>query len=104
LYQKAYLDDPFAPDFLLHKTRLSTSWNATEIAVYGIDELIRLSSAYGGFSKKAYSVNKVSHIDPPGVRHDAPRFGIIQMQRGGQAQHPAQLQFNLEARYFYRIS
>ena len=33
----------------------------------------------------------------------APRFGIVQMQRGGQAQHPEQLQFNLQAGYFYKI-
>jgi len=25
------------------------------------------------------------------------------MQRGGQAQHPEQLQFNLQAGYFYNI-
>lgn len=103
LFQKAYLDDPFAPDFLLHKTKSSTGWNTTEVAIYGVDELIQLSSAYGGFSKKAYSVKKGSHRDPPGVQHDAPRFGIIQMQRAGQAQHPTQLQFNLKAGYFYKI-
>lgn len=103
LFQKAYLGDPFAPDFLLHKTRSAASWEQTEIAIYGIDELIRLSRAYGGFSKKLYSVKKGSYKDPAGVSHDAPRFGIVQMQRGGQAQHPTQLQFNLEAGYFYKI-
>ncbi len=40
----------------------------------------------------------------PGVVHQAPRFGVIQMQRGGQKQHPEQLQFNLEASYFRKIS
>lgn len=103
LLQKAYLDDPFAPDFLLHKTKLSTAWNTTEIAVYSIDELVQLSRAYGGFWKKTYSVRKGSYKDPAGYSHEAPRFGIIQMQRGGQAQHPTQLQFNLEAGYFYKI-
>ncbi len=103
LFQKAYLNDPFAPDFLLHKTKSSTSWDATEVAVYGIDELIKLSRAYGGFSKKGYSIRKGSYRDPPSVQHEAPRFGIIQMQRGGQAQHPTQLQFNLEAGYFHKI-
>ncbi len=103
LFQKAYLADPFAPDFLLHKTRSAVSWEQTEIAIYSIDGLIGLSRAYGGFSKKRYSVKKGSHKDPTGVSHDAPRFGIVQMQRGGQAQHPTQLQFNLEAGYFYKI-
>lgn len=103
LFQKAYLDDPFTPDFLLHKTHLATSWEQTEIAIYSIDELMSLSRAYGGFSKKHYSVKKGSYRDPIGVTHDAPRFGIVQMQRGGQSQHPTQLQFNLEAGYFYKI-
>lgn len=103
LFQKAYLDDPFAPDYLLHKTKSSAAWSQTEIAVYSLDELIGLSRAYGGFSKKRYSVRKGSYKDPVGASHDAPRFGIVQMQRGGQAQHPTQLQFNLEAGYFYKI-
>lgn len=103
LFQKAYLDDPFTPDFLLHKTRRAASWENTEIALYSIDELIELSRASGAFSKKRYSVKKGSYKDPAGVFHDAPRFGIVQMQRGGQAQHPTQLQFNLEAGYFYKI-
>jgi hypothetical protein len=103
LLQKAYLDDPFTPDFLIHKTKASPAWNQTEIAIYAIDELITLSRNYGSFSKKQYSVKKGSYKDPPGIHHDAPRFGVVQMQRGGQAQHPTQLQFNLEAGYFYKI-
>lgn len=103
LFQKAYLDDPFTPDYLLHKTKASNSWNETEVAIYSIDELVSLSHAYGGFRTRAYSVRKGSYKDPVGIEHQAPRFGIIQMQRGGQAQHPQQLQFNLEAAYFYKI-
>ena len=103
LLQKAYLGDPFIPDFLLHKTKMSDSWDATEVAIYKIDELITLSREYGGFRVKPYRVNKGSYRDPEGVEHQAPRFGIVQMQRGGQAQHPTQLQFNLEAGYFYKI-
>lgn len=103
LFQKAYLNDPFTPDYILHKTKASNSWNQTEVAIYSIDEIIDLSRAYGGFRKRSYSVRKGSYKDPQGVEHDAPRFGIIQMQRGGQAQHPQQLQFNLEAGYFYKI-
>lgn len=104
LLQKAYLDDQFPPDFLIHKTKNSTAWENTEIALYSINELIHHSKNYGGFSLKPYSVRKGSYKDPQGVAHIAPRFGIIQMQRGGQAQHPEQLQFNLEAGYFYKIS
>lgn len=103
LLQKAYLEDPFAPDFLLHKTKKAPSWDETEVAIYTIDEIIRHSKNYNGFVLKPYSVRKGSYRDPTGVSHMAPRFGIVQMQRGGQAQHPEQLQFNLEAGYFYKI-
>ncbi|MBP7065499.1 hypothetical protein [Ferrovibrio sp.] len=103
LLQKAYLNDPFQPDFLLHKTRSAPSWEQTEVAIYTIDELIAHSADYAGFVLRPYSVRKGSYKDPDGVTHLAPRFGIVQMQRGGQAQHPEQLQFNLEAGYFYKI-
>ena len=103
LFQKAYMEDPFVPEYLLHKTKLASSWATTEVAVYSIDELIALSKAYQGYATRSYSVHKGSYKDPAGTRHLAPRFGIIQMQRGGQAQHPEQLQFNLEASYFYKI-
>lgn len=103
LFQKAYLNDPFTPEYLLHKTKKSPSWNNTEVAIYSIDELITLSREHKGFSTKQYSVKKGSQKDPEGISHLAPRFGIIQMQRGGQKQHPEQLQFNLEAGYFYKI-
>lgn len=103
LLQKAYMDDPFSPDFLLHKTRLEASPDEIEVAIYSIDELVRLSRSYKGFETRAYSVRKGSYKDPAGVQHLAPRFGIIQMQRGGQEQHPEQLQFNLEAGYFYKL-
>ena len=103
LLQKAYLDDPFAPDFVLHKTKKSESWEKTEIALYTIDEIVLLSRYYAGFALESYSVKKGSYRDPQGVTHLAPRFGIVQMQRGGQSQHPNQLQFNLKAGYFYKI-
>lgn len=103
LLQKAYLNDPFAPEFLIHKTKNAEEWNATEVAIYSMDELINLSRAYQGFVLRPYSVRKGSYRDPEGVMHLAPRFGVVQMQRGGQAQHPEQPQFNLEAGYFYKI-
>lgn len=103
LLQKAYMDDPFVPDYVLHKTKKSAGWAKTEVAIYSVKELVRLSKGYQGFATRAYSVRKGSYRDPPGVQHLAPRFGAIQMQRGGQQQHPDQLQFNLEAGYFYRL-
>ncbi len=103
LLRKAYIEDHFPPSFLLHKTKSSSSWSNTELAVYEIEELIAHSLAYSSFVVKPYSVRKGSYKDPKGVIHLAPRFGVVQMQRGGQAQHPEQLQFNLEASYFYKI-
>ena len=102
LLQKAYLNDPFTPEILLHKTK-KLSKNPQEYALYSIEELIMLSRKHKGFEKKKYSVKKGQYKDPCGVFHEAPRFGVVQMQRGGQKQHPTQLQFNLEAGYFYKI-
>ncbi len=103
LLQKAYIEDVFVPEYLLHKTKRAASWQVTEVAIYSINELVTLSRAYQGFTTKPYSVKKGTYKDPSGVIHLAPRFGVIQMQRGGQQQHPEQLQFNLEAGYFYKI-
>ena len=101
LLQKAYSNDPFAPNFLLHKTKLTTT--IPEVAIYTIDVLIQKSRAYNLFSTEPYRVNKGSFKDPQGVVHLAPRFGIFQMQRAGNKQHPTQLQFNLKSGYFYVI-
>ena len=103
LLREAYPDDLFIPQFLLHKTKKADSWLTTEVAIYAMDELIRLSRKYASFNVRRYRVNKGRFPDPPGVEHEAPRFGIVQMQRGGQRQHPHQLQFNLQAGYFYKI-
>lgn len=103
VFQKAYIEDDMVPEYLLHKTKRCTAWGTTEIAIYSIAELIDLSLKYQRFATKPYRVSKGSHKDPKGVTHLAPRFGIIQMQRAGQQQHPEQLQFNLKAGYFYKI-
>lgn len=103
LLQQAYADDKIQPDYLLHKTKYSDSFQKTEVAIYSIDELIERSRKYQGFATRSYSVRKGTYKDPKGVTHLAPRFGIVQMQRGGQKQHPTQLQFNLEAGYFYKL-
>lgn len=102
LLQKAYLNDPFIPEIIIHKTK-EIQGGSQEFALYSIEELIRLSKNYKGFERKEYSVRKGQYRDPEGVLHLAPRFGVVQMQRGGQKQHPTQLQFNLEAGYFYKI-
>lgn len=102
LLQKAYKNDPYEPDFLLHQTKLFDDYEHLEIALFSIDELIRLSLKYNGFWTKPYIIRKGSHKGDLAV-HDAPRFGFIQFQRGGQKQHPTQLQFNLEAGYFYKL-
>ncbi len=101
LLQKAYMDDPFAPEYLVHQTR-GAKGNEIEVAIFSIDGLIRLSREYAGFHTRPYRIKKGSHKDPPDVEHLAPRFGIVQFQRGGQKQHPTQLQFNLKAGYFYK--
>ena len=103
LLQKAYLNDPFKPDYLLHKTKHASSLTDVEVAIYQIDELVSHSQNHSGFLLRPYSIRKGSYRDPKGVTHLAPRFGVVQMQRGGQKQHPEQLQFNLAAGYFYKI-
>ena len=75
----------------------------TEIAVYSVEELIALSKKFAGFELKPYHIRKGSFKNDPN-EHLAPRFGVVQMQRGGQKQHPTQLQFNLQAGYFYRLA
>lgn len=100
LLQKGYAGDPFPPQVILHKTKKSTS-NDEEIAIFTMDEFIQLSHAYSPFENSIYHVKKGRYKEPKGVEHLAPRFGVVQMQRGGQKQHPTQLQFNLKAGYFY---
>lgn len=67
LFQKAYIDDPFTPEYILHKTKASPSWNQTEVAIHTIDEIVSLSRRHQGFTKKSYSVRKGSYKDPAGV-------------------------------------
>lgn len=103
LLQKAYLNDPFPPEIILHKTKKAPPFDNQEIAVFTMDEFIELSRRYSQFICKNYRVLKGRYKDPKGVLHLAPRFGVIQMQRAGNKQHPTQLQFNLKAGYFYDL-
>lgn len=104
LLQKAYLDDPFSPDVIIQKTKKVIS-GPEEFAIYSISELIFRSQAYAGFVKTLKTeVSKSKSYDvPQGVQHECPKFGIIQMQRFGNKQNATQLQFNLQAGYFYKI-
>lgn len=99
LLKLAYEDDPFPPDYIIHKTRSATSLDECEFALFSVEELIRLSHEFSGYGRKLYKIRKGSHKDDP-YDHVAPFFGFIQFQRGGQKQHPTQLQFNLKAGYF----
>ena len=103
LLQKAYSDDPFPPEIILHKTKKASSVEEQEIAIFTMDQFIELSRKYSSFTYNLYRVKKGRYKEPEGVSHQAPRFGVIQMQRGGQKQHPTQLQFNLKAGYFYDL-
>lgn len=103
LLQKAYSQDPFPPEIILHKTKKADSVEQQEIAIFTMNQFIDLSRRYSPFSYHSYRVTKGSHKEPIGVSHQAPRFGVVQMQRGGQKQHPTQLQFNLKAGYFYEL-
>lgn len=103
LLQKGYLNDPFPPEIILHKTRKAESFENQEIAIFTIDQFIDLSKRFSSFTYSSYRVKKGRYKEPKGIIHQAPRFGVIQMQRGGQKQHPTQLQFNLKAGYFYDL-
>lgn len=99
LFQKAYKDDPFYPEILLHQIVQYEDFNNCPIAIYTIDEIISISHYYSGYTYSTYRIKKGSNINDKN-EHLAPRFGFIQFQRGGQKQHPTQLQFNLKSGYF----
>lgn len=99
LLRLGYDDDPLPPTVVLHQRSKPKSFEQVPIAVYWIEDLISRSIAVSGFCTKPYRVYKGTGRDPT-KEHQAPRFGVVQFQRGGQKQHPTQLQFNLESGYF----
>ncbi|PIC79404.1 hypothetical protein CSV75_12490 [Sporosarcina sp. P18a] len=103
LLQKAYLNDPYPPNFVLHQTCKYDDINNCEIALFTMDELINYSRDFKGFHIKPYKIRKGSFKNDP-HSHDAPRFGFVQFQRAGNKQHPTQLQFNLQAGYFRKCN
>ena len=101
LLQKAYLNDPFSPEIVIQKTKKVES-GPNEYAIYSVDELVSKSKKYSGFiTTLKTEVSKSSYTSPKGVKHECPKFGIVQMQRFGNKQNATQLQFNLKAGYFY---
>ena len=102
LFQKAYKDDPFPPDILLHQTVKYDSFDKCQVALFAMGEIIALSRKHSQFILSPYVIRKGTYKDDPAT-HYAPRFGFIQFQRGGQKQHPTQLQFNLKAGYFNHL-
>jgi hypothetical protein len=102
LLSKGYKDDPFPSSFVLHQTRKFESWEKAEVAIFTVDELVEFSCSAGGFSTKPYSVRKGRFKDAS-VIHQAPRFGFVQLQQFGNKQNATQLQFNLQAGYFYKL-
>lgn len=102
LFQKAYKEDPFPPDYLLHQTVKYELFSNCETAIFSMKEIVELSRKYSGYVLSEYSIHKGTYKNDNSI-HLAPRFGFIQFQRGGQKQHPTQLQFNLKAGYFRHI-
>ena len=102
LFRKAYKNDPFPPEFLIHQTIKYEDYNNCQFAIFTIEEIIVESAKYCGFVLVPYQIKKGTYKND-NATHYAPRFGFIQFQRGGQKQHPTQLQFNLKAGYFNHI-
>lgn len=102
LLQKAYIGDPLPPEFLLHQTVYCSDMNHCEVAIFSIDEIAELSSKYAGFETSQYFIRKGRFKGDPSP-HLAPVLDIFNFQRGGQKQHPTQLQFNLQAGYFHKL-
>jgi hypothetical protein len=102
LLQKAYPNDPYEPEFIIPQTKKYDSIEEVDSAIFTVDELIGYSQKISSFTTKDYVIRKGTYKHDDSV-HQAPRFGYIQFQRGGQKQHPTQLQFNLQAGYFRRL-
>lgn len=99
LFKKAYKNDPYPPNYLLHQCVKYNTFDSCSVALFTMDEIVSLSHKYSGYTQVPYQIRKGSNKNDKAT-HFAPRFGFIQFQRGGQKQHPTQLQFNLKAGYF----
>lgn len=102
LFQKAYKGDPYPPNYLLHQTVKYDDFYNCETAIFSMNEIVALSRKHSGYTLSQYVIRKGTYKNDKNT-HLAPRFGFVQFQRGGQKQHPTQLQFNLKAGYFRHI-
>lgn len=102
LLQLAYDGDPHPPEYILHVTVKPCRPDHARLALFSVEELVALSRKAGGFALREYRIRKGRFKNDPNA-HLAPRFGFVQFQRGGQEQHPTQLQFNLQAGYFDKL-
>lgn len=102
LLQKAYPGDPYPPKYLMHVRHKAGAPDKVPLALYSVDELVRLSVSYKGFETRSYGVHKGRYKNDPDT-HLAPRFGIVQFQQLGNVQNRSQLQFNLQANYFNKL-
>lgn len=102
LFQKAYKNDPYPPEYLFHKTGKCEDLNFCRSAIFTMNEIVELSHMFSPYSVRKYYIKKGPYKGDP-APHMAPFFGFIQFQRGGQKQHPTQLQFNLKAGYFNHL-
>lgn len=102
LFQDAYENDPYPPEYVFHQRVGCDDINKCKIALFNIEELAHYSEQFNGFYTYNYGVHKGTFKDDPNT-HQAPRFGFIQFQRLGNTQNPTQLQFNLKAGYFDEV-
>jgi hypothetical protein len=103
LFQKAYKNDPFAPEFLLHQTVKYDSFDNCRVALFTMEEIVALSREHCRFVLSPYVIRKGTYKNDPAT-HYAPRLGFIQFQQFGNSQNKTQLQFNLKAGYFNRLT
>jgi hypothetical protein len=103
LFQKAYKDDPFPPEVLMHQTVRYERFDNCQLALFTMGEIIALSLKHSRFVLSPYIIRKGTYKNDSAT-HYAPRFGFIQFQRAGNKQHPTQLQFNLKAGYFRHLA
>jgi len=102
LLQKAYPGDPYPPKYVMHVRHKASEPDKVPLALFSVDDLVRLSVSYKGFETRPYRIRKGRFKDDPAT-HQAPRFGIVQFQQLGNTQNRSQLQFNLQANYFNKV-
>ncbi len=98
----AYANDPFPPQFIMHKCTACEDEKHMELSLLDVDDLVTYSLMYCGFTTKLRRVTKGRFKEDPN-HHEYPRFGFIQFQPIGNTQNKNELQMNLQAGYFNKI-